>query len=80
MYEAIQRWLNGAAKVEKPQVPGQLGSMTVVDVRGARAAEEHARLVRAWAENVWEAYRSQHDIARAWIKAALAIKDSPTRR
>ena len=54
--------------------------MTVVDVRDAPDAEEHIRLVRAWAANVWEAYRTQHDLARAWIKAALAAKDNAARK
>jgi hypothetical protein len=80
VYESIQRWLNGAAKVVKPQALDQLGSLTVMDVRNARDAEEHVRLVRAWAENVWEAYRSQHDTAHAWINAALANKDSTARQ
>jgi hypothetical protein len=79
-YEAIQQWLSGAAKIEKPQVLSRLGSMTVVDVRNAPNAEDHTRLVRAWAANVWEAYRSQHDLARSWIKAALAAKDTATQK
>jgi hypothetical protein len=74
IYEAIQHWLNGAVKIEKPQVLSLLGSMTVVDVRDAPDAAEHIRWVRAWAANVWEAYRSQHDLAHAWIKAALATQ------
>ncbi len=80
IYEALQHWLNGAAKVEKPQVLSQLGSMTVMDVRHTRNAEEHIRLVHAWAANVWEAYRSQHDLACNWINAALAAGDSETRK
>jgi hypothetical protein len=47
----------------------------VADVRQARTAEEHAPLVRNWATNVWEAYRSQHDLAHAWITAALAARE-----
>ena len=71
VYEAIQHGLNGPVKIKKPQVLSHLGSMTVLDVRGASDATEHIRLVRAWAANVWEAYRSQHDLAHEWIKAAL---------
>ena len=80
VYEALQQWLNGAARIEKPQPLSPLGSMTVADVRSASNAEEHIRLVRAWAANVWEAYRSQHKLAQAWIKAALAARDSVTRK
>ena len=78
VYEAIQKWLNGAARLEKPPVLAQLGSLTVADVRKAGTAEEHARLVHDWATNVWEAYRSQYDIARAWITAALTAREGAT--
>jgi len=74
-YAAVQHWLNGTAKIEKPQLLSQLGSLTVMDVRGASDATEHIRLVRAWAANVWEAYRSQHDLAHVWIEAALAARE-----
>ncbi|HTP07527.1 MAG TPA: DUF5946 family protein [Anaerolineae bacterium] len=80
VYEAIQHWLNGTAKVEKPQVLGDLGSLTVMNVRDAPTAKEYIRVVRAWAANVWEAYRSQHDFARTWIETALAAKDNTARR
>lgn len=78
VYQAIQKWLNGEISLEKPQLLTQLGSMTVADVRKARTAEEHARLVHDWAANVWEAYRSQHDVAHGWITAALAAKKGAT--
>ena len=78
IYEAIQRWLNGSVKIEKPHVLSQLGIMTVMDVRDAPDAVEHIRLVRAWAANVWEAYRSQHEVAHAWIRAALAAREVAT--
>jgi hypothetical protein len=78
VYEAIQKWLNGAARIEKPRVLSQLGSLTVMDVQAVSNAEEHIRLVRAWAANVWEAYRSQHHIAQAWITAALAAREGAT--
>jgi hypothetical protein len=75
VYEAIQHWLNGSVKIAKPQVLNQLGTMTVMDVRDASRAEEHIRRMRAWAANVWDAYRGQQDLAHAWIKAALAAKE-----
>ena len=78
VYEAIQHWLNGSVKIEKPQVLSHLGTMTVADVRQAQTAEEHARLVRVWAANVWEAYRAQHDLAHAWIATALAAREGTT--
>ena len=71
IYAAIQKWLNGRVEIRKP---GQLidrGRMTVADVRVARTAEEHQQRVRVWAEDVWKAYASQHDLARLWLKVAL---------
>lgn len=71
IYAAIQKWLNGTVSLEKPEVLQSLGDLTVADVHAARTGKEHTLLVRMWAKNVWEAYREQHEIARAWIKAAL---------
>ncbi len=71
IYAAIQKWLNGAVSIEKPPTLPYPGRLTVADVHAARTAEEQVKLAHAWAENVWEAYAVQHDIARLWIKAAL---------
>jgi hypothetical protein len=71
-HAAIQHWLSGPAPVGRPEPPAQLGRITIADVRGGTTAEEHVRLVRAWAENVWEAYGTQQELARSWISAALA--------
>jgi len=76
IYAAIQKWLNGAVAIEKPEAPGDRGRMTVADLRAARNAEEHARLAHDWATSVWEAYTAQHDIARNWIQAALSAKET----
>jgi hypothetical protein len=76
VYEAIQHWLNGSVRIAKPHVLSQLGTMTVMDVRDASSAEEHIRLIHMWAANVWEAYRTQHDLAHEWIKTALAVKEA----
>ncbi|MHB8413196.1 MAG: DUF5946 family protein [Candidatus Acidiferrales bacterium] len=75
VYAAIHRWLNGAVNLERPATLGQRGEMTIGDLRAAETPEEHNRLVRAWAENVWQAYASQHGTARRWIKAALGAKE-----
>ena len=77
IYAAIPRWLSGPAKIERPETLTQRGSMTIATIADLRAAvtpEEHNRLVHAWAENVWQAYTPQHEIARRWIKAALEAK------
>ena len=72
VYAAIQKWLNGNRTLTKPKVLNERGRMTVIDVRAARDAEEHKRLVHEWAESVWQAYSMQHAIAHAWIRAALS--------
>lgn len=71
VYEAIQKSLNGAVAFEKPEALDHRGQMTIADLLPASCVEEHSRLVKEWAASVWEAYASQHDIARSWIKDAL---------
>lgn len=75
VYEAIQRWLNGAAPVEKPEVPSYRGQLTVANLTRASDVAEYKEIVRAWAESTWEAYAAQHELARNWIKAALRSKE-----
>ncbi len=70
VYAAIQKWLNGPAKIDKPEAPSYLGRMTVADARAARDAQEYSRLVNEWARSVWEAYAGQHELARRWIEEA----------
>jgi len=70
-YAAIPRWLSGPAKIERPETLPQRGSRTIADLRGAKTPEEHVGLVHKWAENVWQAYAPQHEIARRWLSAAL---------
>lgn len=76
LYAAIQKWLNGAVSIEKPETLPYLGSITIAEVRAARTVEEHKKLVRVWAENVWEAYAAQHDVTRAWIRTAVSGKNA----
>jgi hypothetical protein len=72
VYAAIQAWLSKNPSIERPQPFLKVGRMTIADVSGASSGEEHARLVRAWADAVWRAYEPQHYLARTWIAAALA--------
>ena len=44
--------------------------MTVLDVLKAPSGEEHVVLVRSWAEAVWEAWASHHDLVRGWAAEA----------
>jgi len=71
VYAAIQRWLNGAVPLEKPEVLARRGTLTVADVARARDGQEYIERVRAWAENVWAAYATQHDRAHTWLRAAI---------
>jgi hypothetical protein len=75
VYEAIQKSLNGTVEFEKPEAPRHRGRTTVADLRAASNVEEHTRLVKEWAGSVWEAYASQHAIARQWIRVALSSKE-----
>lgn len=75
IYAAIQKWLNGPVAIEKPQPPKDLGQATIADVQRASSVREHKRLVRDWAESVWEAYATQHELAHSWIKSAFGEQE-----
>jgi uncharacterized protein DUF5946 len=70
-HEPLRRWLDGAPRLERPEIPGFRGGLTIADVRGAEDAAGHARAVEAWARSTWEAYAPLHETARAWIEQAL---------
>ena len=40
--------------------PGDLGAITVADAVRANDPEQHARLIRAWAQAVWTAWQPHH--------------------
>ena len=46
--------------------PASLGEVTVLDVLQAQDPAEHLRIVRRWAESVWEAWSPQHETVRRW--------------
>jgi hypothetical protein len=69
VYAAIQKWLNGAVDLVKPQSPDSRGAMTVADL--ARTTQGLAQIAHDWAASVWDAYSAQHNVARAWIRVAL---------
>ena len=71
MLAAIARWLSGPSPVEKPSVaPPPRGRLTIADARRAEEPEAHAAAVRAWAADVWDAYRERHALARGWLDEA----------
>lgn len=51
--------------------PGDLGPVTVLDVRGA-APQQRAAATRHWAESVWTAWSGSHGTVRGWAGAVLA--------
>ena len=71
VYAAIQKWLNGNRLLEKPSILPFLGSMTITDIRDA-SPTERTRVTQAWVADVWAAYAPQHELAREWIRQALA--------
>jgi Family of unknown function (DUF5946) len=52
--------------------PAMSGRMTVADVLEARDAPEHHRLVREWAQDVWQAWAPHHPVVRDWVEQSLA--------
>jgi hypothetical protein len=73
VYAALQRWLNGPAEaigITRPTEPDDRGALTIRYVYDAHTEAEFAARVREWAREVWEAYSSEHEIARGWIKKA----------
>jgi hypothetical protein len=51
--------------------PSMDGRMTVIDVLQATTAREHDQVVRAWAEDVWDAWAGHHRTVRRWIGRSL---------
>jgi len=47
--------------------PALPGLVTIADVHRAENAEEHKRVVRAWASAVWDAWSSHHNTIYGWI-------------
>lgn len=65
--KSMQRWLNGACKLEKPSVPTFRGKLTIGDVRTASDPKAYRAAVENWARSTWEAYSPLHEIARKWL-------------
>ncbi|MBL8983601.1 MAG: hypothetical protein JNL26_15550 [Gemmatimonadetes bacterium] len=71
VFRALQRWLDGRVELVKPPILAHLGALTIADVRDAGSPEAQALRATEWVMSVWEAYRSQHELARQWIRHAL---------
>jgi hypothetical protein len=70
--EALRAWLDGPARLQKPEIPSHRGKLTIADVRSTPDVAAHVRAVDLWARSTWAAYASLHETARAWIEQALA--------
>jgi hypothetical protein len=69
-YWKIARALDGKLTLDKPPLIASRGAITIAEVAPA-SDEEHQDRVREWGRAVWEAYRSQHALARQWLEIAL---------
>ncbi|MBN1271958.1 MAG: hypothetical protein JXB26_06765 [Candidatus Aminicenantes bacterium] len=49
--------------------PGTFGNITAADVAKARDVSEHKKIVRAWAQNAWDAWSVHHNTIRSWLPA-----------
>lgn len=63
--QALARVVRAWPRFEPPE---GFGSITALDVALARSAEEHASLVRSWAQETWERWKPHHAAV-----AALAL-------
>lgn len=72
---AMSRFLDGAAKVERPEpTPPSLGrgAITILHVHSAPDSAEHISRVKEWARTAWDAWEAHHEQARAWVREAQA--------
>ncbi len=72
LYAKLQRWYH--AGVTKPDILTERGSIWISDVMAIDDILPKSEKIREWAQNVWDAYASQQDIARQWIREALNSK------
>ena len=55
--------------------PNGLSAMTVFDVALAESPQDHARIVRDWANFVWRKWSEQHALIRSFVDAHLDFKE-----
>ncbi|HSR49468.1 MAG TPA: DUF5946 family protein [Acidobacteriota bacterium] len=53
--------------------PTSMGPMTIADIHPAQDAQEHARLVRQWAESAWSAWSEHHPTFRRWLSGSFVL-------
>lgn len=65
---AIPGWLRSQATFPwliPPERP--IGLITVQSLGGASTVAEHQAGVRAWADDIWHAWRTHHPVVRRWL-------------
>ncbi len=60
--------------------PESCGPLTVFDVAMVGSSEEHARVVRRWAAQVWQAWREHHAAIAALASQHLELPELATSR
>lgn len=55
--------------------PESLGTITAADVATVNTVNEHKAIVRAWAQNAWNAWSIHHDTIRLWLSAQQRVQD-----
>lgn len=71
--EIMQEAAKDKERFEWLEPPSSMGKLTVADVNRADSAQEHARLVRAWAESTWLAWSDHHQRIRTWLAKAAKL-------
>jgi hypothetical protein len=66
-YRALQKSLNGNPPLTKPTVPERRGGYTIADVLRTSNADDYARRVDEWANEVWRAYQPIQGWGRDWL-------------
>ena len=80
VHAALQRWLNGpveAIGIARPTEPEDRGTLTIRHLYDAGTGAELAARVHEWARDVWEAYASQQELARSWVRQAMGERTDP---
>ncbi len=75
--QAVGRWLDGAAPIERPEdvPPLERGRLTIVHLHTAPDPEEHVSRVREWAQSTWRAWDRYHPLAHQWIEKAFKASE-----
>jgi hypothetical protein len=52
----LNRWLDGAGRIDKPSLPAERGRIILQDLSGIGEPSVWRQAVRRWADSTWEAY------------------------